>query len=540
MYDLAIKNGFIVDGSGSKPFKAHVYVKDGKIAEISSGEHTAEKIIEAGYLKVSPGFVDIHSHSDCSFQQLPTHEGKLSQGVTFELVGQCGMSLVPLNKKNMESTIKSLSSAMGVPFDGRAFPAQAYAGNSSHGFICDFAHYAAEVNRRGISVNLGALIGHGTLRSFLAGWELRDLSETEMEAMCRLLDDLLSQGAVGLSLGLIYPPGSFCDTKEIMALARTLARRDRLLAVHMRNENEGVFRAVDEIIGVARETGVRLQISHLKLMGESQWGRADELLAALEAARSEGIRVQCDQYPYTASSSPLTSCFPGWAMEGGYERFVRRLRDNEEWDKIRQTGFPELYKRGGPERTVITNTNGAQKDLEGLNLIEAADKLGLPLFEAMREMLILCGGTIGCIYHSINEGDMLKIMAQRDIAIASDGTAFANSVSYNKFHPRSTSTFPRFLRFVREKKLMPIEDAIRKISALPARFMGLEDKIGKLAPGFPADIAVFDEEKITDRADYQTPHLAPDGISHVIVNGKIAYKDNSPTVNRSGTFYLMR
>ena len=528
MFDLAVKNGLVADGRRTRPFAAHVYVKDGKIAEISGDEHPAGKIIDAGGQVVSPGFIDIHSHSDCSFQQNPTHEGKLAQGVTFELVGQCGVSLVPLNVKNRDSVIQTAAGSFGVPFDGNDFSA------------CDFAGYAAELKRRGISVNLGGLIGHGTLRSFIAGWELRRLTAAETDAMIDLLDGLLSQGALGLSLGLIYPPGSFCDTSEIMALAGTLAKRDRLLAVHLRNENEGVFGAFDEMIGVARATGVRLQISHLKLMGEAQWGRAEELLARLDAARAEGIRVHCDQYPYTASSSGLTSCFPGWALEGGYNKLVERLRDSAEWERIKQTGLPELYRRGGPGRVVITDTHGVMKNCEGLDLNKAAEKMGLALFDAMRELLISCGGITGCVYHSIDSGDMLKIMARIDIATASDGTAYAISVPRDRFHPRSSSTFPRFLRLVREKRLMPLEDAVYKITALPAGLMGLENRIGRLAPGYPADITVFDYEKINDPADYQTPWLAPGGISHVVVNGVIAFENHCPGRNRPGMFYLMK
>ena len=527
-FDSAVKNGLIVDGSLSKPFAAHVYIKDGKIAEISGEEYSSVKSIDAGGHIVSPGFIDIHSHSDCSFQQNPTHEGKLAQGVTFELVGQCGSSLVPLNERNRDSVIRTVGSSFGVAFDGNAFTGR------------DFNDYAAELKRRGVSVNLGGLIGHGTLRSYIAGWVLTQLNAAQMEAMCDLLDGLLLQGALGLSLGLIYPPGSFCDTGEILSLAKTLAKRDRLLAVHMRNENEGVFRALDEMIGVAEKTGVRLQISHLKLMGESQWEKADELLDKVDRARLEGVRVNCDQYPYTASSSALTSCFPGWALEGGYGKFVERLKNEAEWEKIKQTGLPELYKRGGSKCAVITDTCGALIDYEGLNLDEASEKMGVPLFEAMREMLISCGGIIGCIYHSINEADVLKIMARTDIATASDGIAYAVSQSRNKFHPRSSSTFPRFLRLVRENALMPIEDAVYKITALPAAIMGLGNKLGRLAPGYPADITVFDYERIRDRADYQKPWLLPEGIRCVIVNGEMAYENNSATGNRPGRFYLAK
>jgi N-acyl-D-amino-acid deacylase len=529
MFDCAIKNGTLVDGSRKKPYKASLYIKDGRIAEITADDSKAARTsFDAAGRVVSPGFIDMHSHSDCSYLTVPTHEGKLVGGVTFELVGQCGTSAIPLNPRNKADTLRYVSSNFSTKFDPETFPAT------------DFDGYASHIEQFGVSVNIGGLIGHGTLRASVIGWEMRQLSLDETETMCALLDEQLSQGAIGLSLGLIYPPGSFCDTREIIALAKVLAKRDRILAVHMRNENKGVFDALDEMISVAKKTGVKLQVSHLKLMGTDQWGRADELLAKIDLARAHGVRIHCDQYPYCASSSALTSCLPKWAMEGGFEQLVKRLNTPEIFAEIAANDMPEMKNRGGPDRIVIVDTHGAFTEVEGMTLHEAANLMNLEVTEFIRQILIRCDGMVRCIYHSIDRGDMLKIMARTDVATASDGTAYSLVNMPGKLHPRNTSTFPCFLRTVREEGLMPLEDAVYKITALPAALIGLDNKIGYLREGYTADITVFDYNTIADTATYHRPNLAPVGIDYVFVNGELVLDHGKVTNMRPGRVYRIR
>lgn len=525
MFDYAIKNGTVVDGSRQQPTTANLYLKDGRIAEISTNDRPAHHIVDASGRVVAPGFVDIHSHSDASYLTVPTHQGKLVGGVTFELVGQCGISLIPLSQRNYAHTLQYLSSNFSTKVSPETFPAT------------DFATYASHVEQSGVSVNMGGLIGHGTLRGSIVGWEMRQLSPPETKAMCALLDQQLEQGALGLSLGLIYPPGSFCNTEEIIALAEVLARRDRMLAVHLRNENKGVFDALDEMIAVAKKTGVKLQISHLKLMGPEQWGRANELLAKVDLARAQGVRIHCDQYPYCATSSGLTSCLPNWAMEGGLEQLVQRLREPETFAKIVANDLPELQNRGGPKRIVISDTHGAFTEVEGMTLQEAADSMEVTVPEFVRQALLRCGGAVRCIYHSMDRGDMLRIMARTDVATASDGTAYSLDSMPSTLHPRNTSSFPRFLRTVREERLMPLEDAVYKITALPATLMGLDDKIGLLREGYAADITVFDYDTIADTATYQQANSAPLGIDYVFVNGELVLDHGKVTDKRPGKLY---
>ena len=527
MYDCALKNGTIVDGSRKKPFVGNLYISDGKIAEISTEEREAARVCDVSGLTVAPGFVDIHSHSDASFLTVPTYEGKLRGGVTFELVGQCGISMVPLTPESREDTMRTIERSLDQKVSESVFSATDYAG------------YARAVTETGISINQGGLVGHGALRACIIGWQMRQLTPQETDAMCRLLEEQLDQGAMGLSLGLIYPPGSFCDTQEILALARVVASRDKLLAVHMRNENQGVFDALEEMIGVALATGVRLEISHLKLMGKSQWGRAGELLARIDLARAQGARIHCDQYPYCASNSVLTSCFPKWAMEGGFPKLVERLKDNEQFEKIFSGGLPEMDARAGADRINIGYTGGHFTEIEGMTLVEMAAYMKMPLFNAMREALIRCEGVINCIYHSINRQDMLTIMSRRDVCTASDGSAYDLSHLVGRPHPRSSSTFPRFLRIVREEKLMPIEDAVYKMTALPAVLMGLGGKIGCLKEGYRADITVFNAETVADRATYLDPSLKPVGIERVFVGGVEVLSDGQISDSRPGTFFLI-
>lgn len=525
MFDYAIKNGLIADGTRGIPYKASVYIKDGRIADISKDEKASENSIDAAGLIVSPGFIDIHSHSDASFMTVPSLEGKLLGGVTFELTGQCGISLMPMNDRNRAETIQNVARSFDLDVVEEDLEAR------------DFSSYASSVEKKGIAINQGGLVGHGTLRSHVAGWEMRQLSPDELSQMCCLLDIMLAQGALGLSLGLIYPPGSFCDTSEIIALANIVVKHDKILAVHMRNENKGVFDAADEMLSIAKETGVKLQISHLKLMGVNQWGRAGELLAKIDFARAQGVRVHCDQYPYCASSSVLTSCLPKWAMDGGYARLAERLKDQKEFERIFADNLPEMGNRGTPDRIIVNFTGGAFPEAEGKTLAEMAEYMKLPLFEAMRQALIRCNGIINCIYHSVDERDMLKIMARTDIATCSDGLAYDISRLPGRPHPRNMSSFVRFLKIVREHRMMPLQDAVYKITAFPAALLGLDSEIGIIKVGYAADITIFNPDTIGDTATYDEPWLKPIGIECVLANGRLVLQNGAVTGARSGKFY---
>lgn len=529
MFDLAIKNGIIVDGTRKKPYEASLYIKDGRIAKIGAGTEDAAEIIDAKGHIVAPGFINIHCHSDMSYLACPTYESMLTSGVTFELAGQCGESCIPVSEKNFES-----QASLGGLLKSESYEPKNY---RPRGIVS----YKEDVEATGISINVGMMIGHGSLRSAVIGWEQRALTEEELEKMCGLLDSELKAGALGVSFGLIYPPGSFCDTDEIKALARVCAANNKVLAVHMRNENVRVFEALDEMIEVAADTGVRLEISHLKLMGRKMWGRSGELLARVDMARARGISVHCDQYPYDASHSGLQSSLPKEAVDGGYEKMVENLDDDEWWDRISAHGtLPELDNRGGAANVTVNELlpGSGLPEIIGKSLTEIAGMYGMSVSDAVRYILKNCFGKVQCVYHNMSMEDVLNIMSQRDISVVSDGTAYELKNHNGVPHPRNAGTFARFFRLVREHGLMPIEDAVYKVTGLPASVIGLDDRFGFLKEGLDATVTVFDKDSITDRATFETPDLPSEGIDYVFVNGQMVLDHGKVTDARPGKVIL--
>ncbi len=511
MFDYAITGGVIADGTGAAPYSANLYMQDGKIARITPELLPAAKVFDAKGHIAAPGFIDLHAHSDRLYQDNPTMESKLTNGITFEFTGQCGSSAVPVTALNLTEKNN----------DG----------------ITDIDSYAEDITRRGISVNIGTLIGHGTLRQAVIGNGNRQLTPEGLEKMCGLLGELLDQGAGGVSFGLIYVPGVFCDTAELIAIAKVVASRGKLLAVHMRNENRHVFEALDEMIAVARASGVRLEISHLKLMGQDQWGRAQELLDKIDRARAEGVDIHCDQTPYTSSHTSLYPCFPRYAMDGGFAAFTELLKNDESWAEMSKDGLQEMYDRCSPDRITVDALGGnVLPQCLGHTLTEIADILEMPLLEAFRYMLIRSGGKGGAFYRCMDEGDMLKIMARRDISVISDGNALSFGQKAGTTHPRNFGTACRFLRIVREHKLMPIEDAVRKLTGLPASTLRVDDRFGLLKEGMDATITVFDKDTVTDKATYENPRRQSEGIDLVVVNGQTVLQDGHPTAARPGRF----
>lgn len=513
MYDFIIKNGLIVDGTRSKPFMGNLYASEGKIVKItdaatdSAENESAKEIYDVEGHVVSPGFINLHSHSDNSYLATKSYESMLDGGVTFEVCGQCGLSCVPL--KDILPPIPGMGLLKLSAEQLSDMPRT-------------MAEYAETIDAAGISINIGMMIGHGSLRAAIAGLDQRDLTPEELKAMCELLDSELKAGALGVTFGLIYAPGSFCDIEEIKALARVCKANDKVLAVHVRNENRYVFEAVDEMIEVAAETGVRLEISHLKLMGTTMWGRADELLAKIDLARAKGVSIHCDQYPYDASGSALISSFPKEASDGGQAALIENLKDDAFWNRISENGtLPELAFRGGAENIIVSDIAGADwPEIIGKSLTEVAEMLGTSLGDGVRQVLMRTGGAAQCTYHNMSMDDVLTIASQRDISVISDGTAYALDNYGGCPHPRNCGSFPRFFRLVREKNLMSIEDAVYKCSALPSTIVGTDDQFGFLKEGLDATITVFDQNTITDCATYDQPTLRNKGIDYVFVNGE--------------------
>jgi N-acyl-D-amino-acid deacylase len=529
MYDLVLTGGTIVDGTRAKAYVADVCIKDGKIAEITekfAGE--SKEVVDISGKTISPGFINIHSHSDACPLVDYEPESKLYQGVTTEITGNCGISILPSTPESNASISEYFFSQLELPV-----------GDLSIEGMHTLEDYAKRVNAKGTSINYGQLVGHGTLRGAVMGFVNRDPDENEMEQLKAALERELKNGAFGMSLGLIYPPSAFCQTEELVELAKVLKKYDALLTVHMRNEGPRIFQAVDEMIDITRRSGVHLQISHLKLMGKPQWGRAQELLDKIEAARQEGMTITCDQYPYTATSTSMTALMPHWAHDGGLPALLARVKEPSE--ELKAAAAQEMDNRGGPAAVLVASTHGYHPEWEGKTVAELSEIMGMAPVDVVMTVLAECKTSVACIYFSINEDDMMLIMKDMRICIGSDGYGFSydRSITNTNPHPRSFGTFPGFLRIVRESGLMPLEDAVYKLTGLPASFLGMKDR-GTLEVGKVADLTVFDSENVRDTSTFLDSVRKPEGIFHVLVAGQFAMRDGEATGVKKGTVLLKK
>lgn len=525
MYDLVLSGGLVVDGTRAKPYPASVCIQGGKISKITSEPVSGAEVLDVSGLVVAPGFIDIHSHSDASPLVDYPVESKLAQGVTTEIVGNCGVSNLPATPEHRDEIERYISAELELPLYGKKI------------VQLSLADYVQAIKANGASINYGMLVGHGTLRLAVMGFVNRAPTEQEMEQLKALLERELSGGAFGMSLGLIYPPSAFSAKEELIELAKVLKKHDAILAVHMRSESLHIFEAVDEMLEITEKSGVHLEISHLKLMGKPQWGRSGELLAKINDARSRGLNINCDQYPFTASSTALTALMPHWSHAGGAGAMLKRLQTRE-GTLCREIG-EEMENRGGPETILISSTHGFHPEYEGCYISDLAKRFGLEPVETVIKLLIECETSVNCVYFCINEADVLNIMSQMFISVGSDGYSMSYDPQFTKTnpHPRSFATFPQFFQTVRERRLMPLEDAVYKVSGLPAGVLGIKDR-GVIREGAVADLTVFDPARIASRSTFMESKRRPEGIPYVIVNGQFAMREGKLTEKREGTVLL--
>ncbi|MCT4606845.1 MAG: amidohydrolase family protein [Marinisporobacter sp.] len=526
MYDYILANGIIVDGSGEKPYVSSVAIKGDRIVDIRKTFDQRENVIDVNGLIIAPGFIDIHTHSDGYPLKEELSESKVYQGVTTELAGNCGNSLFPCDANSIETIRAFIKSKFQTTVDRSDWPSYS---------IKDFAH---RIEGRKKSINWASLVGHGTLRAAVMGMENRRPTPKEMELMKRMLDNEIKAGAFGISLGLPYPTGNFSDTDELIELAKVIRDNDAIMTAHIRGESDKIFDAIEEMKVVARESKAHIHISHLKLMGKGQWGKAEKLLTIIKEANKDGLNITCDQYPYNASSTGLSVLVPKWVHEGGVKKMIERL-NNLERQKILEEISIEMERRGGADRVYIASTYGKKPMYEGYTIKELADKIDLTKSEVVAKLLTECNGKVSCIYFSMSDEDVLNILKEKDIAIGSDGHAFRydGSMSTGKPHPRSFGTFPRAIKMIREHQLLSLEDAIYKMTGLSAKIMGLKDR-GLIKIGYIADIVIFDREKIKDTSTFDHPFQKPEGIPYVFVSGKPAIYKNMQTKERNGQVIL--
>ena len=524
MYSLLFRGATLVDGSGDASRQADVALDGEKIAAVGACRAaSASEVIDAQGLILAPGFIDIHSHTDTTIFRNPEVASKAFQGVTTEVVGNCGLGVFPVKKERLEQLADFLR------LHDFHLPA---AGFGWH----DFASYADQIDRNGAGINLAPLVGHAPLRIAAMGTENRPPTSTESELMGRMLGEALRQGAWGMSTGLIYPPGSFAATEELIALAKTLASHRALYASHIRNEGNRLLAALGEAIAIGKESGARVQVSHLKALGKGNWGGSAAALAKIAAARKAGVDIAADQYPYAASATTLAALIPQWAQEGGVARMLQRLEVPELRLRLAAEIGAEIAAREGAEGITVSNcASRHHRQLSGRTIADIARSWRCAPADAVIRLLVEADGAVGAIFFSMSEEDVTRILADPQVAVGSDGHGLdAAADAGEATHPRSYGTFSRVLgHYVREKKVLSLEAAVRKMSSLPAGRLGLSDR-GLIKPGFAADLVLFDPAEIKDLADYQDPHRYSQGVVHLLVGGESVIRDGKPTGRRPG------
>ncbi len=523
MLDLVLKNGRVVDGTGNPWFFGGVGVKDGTIVDVGKIGRKSQETIDVGGRVISAGFVDGHCHSDLMVLDDPLSEIKLQQGVTTEVLGNCGMTPAPFTERNLD-----LLRSYVEPVLGRTEREWSWETVES---------YVDSLLEAKPSENVATYVGHGTLRIAVMGFENRPASADELDRMKRLLEEGLQAGAVGLSLGLMYAPGSYTSREELAELCSVLPMYDGLLATHIRGEGNSLIPSIEEVIWLAETCGVSLQISHLKAAGRSNWGGVTTAMELIEDARSRGLDVTCDVYPYTAGSTTLTSLLPPWVLEGGVSRALERLKDPASRKRIKEElghehdGWDNLLASTGWDSVYISSlSKGNGANLEGKHIAEISEMRGMEPADCMMDLLLEQDGKVSIVFFHMAGADVDQVVRWDRSLIASDSL----HDQAEKPHPRLYGTFPHVLaRYVREDRLLTLEEAIRKMTSFPARRFRL-GKRGLVAPGYAADLVVFDPETISDRATYDDPKRFPEGISCVQVNGEIVVESGVHRGVRAG------
>jgi N-acyl-D-amino-acid deacylase len=521
-YDLLIRGGIVYDGLGNPGIEADVAIRGERIVGIGKrlNANGANRILEAKGLAVSPGFIDMHTHTGAHLIANPLAESHIRQGITTEISGNCGSSPFPVADSRIPEIEEMLKKQFQVEFSWR-----------------DMEGFFHRLEEQGIALNYATFVGHGNIRGKVVGYEDQAATPDQIAEMQSLIEEHMSAGAWGLSTGLEYTPSSFAATDEIIQLCHKVAELGGIHSTHMRNEDNYVLESIDETIQIARETGVSTQISHLKMALPANWNKIDEALAKIELANKEGTRILADRYPYIAAATGLSSFFPQWARAGSTEDFIQRLKDPSMDSRFRAHLKEEEQEIGSWKNVrisaVVTERN---KTYEGLDIINCSELSGKQPYEFMRDIIIEEENQVGMVKFVMNEDNLKQILAHPLVTVGSDGNAVATSgvLGTGKPHPRYYGTFPRFLgKYVREEKILTWPEAIRKITSVTAQKLGFAGR-GQVSRDYYADLVLFDPETIIDRATFDDPHQYPDGIQTVIVNGTIVLHQGECTGELSG------
>ncbi len=510
MYDIKIINGKIIDGTSAPFYYGEIGIKNGKIVKVASKViEDAKRIIDAKGKIVSPGFIDSHSHSDFPLLVNRKAESKIRMGVTTEVIGQCGNSAAPKVAKHTDFFGYELSEL-----------------GSNYQTMKD---YLELIERKGIAVNVIPLVGHGNIRANVMGEDDRAPTQEEMERMKTELRKALEDGAFGMSTGLIYPPGCYSTTDELVELSKVLSYYNALYVTHMRNEEDNLIKSIKEVLTIAREAATSVHISHFKACNEENWGLVNEGLKLLDVAREKGIDVTADQYPYIASSTSLKTLIPQWAHDGGVNKLRERVLDDNTRNRIKQE---ILDKHKQFEKLSCVMVSSCQKEsnkkLEGLNLVEIGKLQNKDPIDACLDLLLDEDFGPSMVRFSMSEDDVKKVMQHPLVMIGSDASCMATQgpLSKGKPHPRAYGTFARVLgKYTRDENVISLENAIYKMTGMPAARFMLQDR-GLIRENMHADITIFDKDLIIDTASYKEPHSYARGIVCVIVNGQVVLENN--------------
>lgn len=519
MLDILIKNGAVVDGSGSPAFSADVAVAGGRIVAIGAGlTQEAKTVIDARGLHVAPGFIDPHTHSDLTLLKDPRGMSKVRQGVTTEIVGNCGSSAAPLHGKAV-AELEADAAEIGIRRTWHSM-----------------AEYLEHIRKAGVGINVIALVGHNTVRGCVLGYDDVQPTPRQQKAMERLVAESMEQGARGLSSGLFYPPGFYARTAEVVGLAAAAARYNGIYASHIRSESDGLIESVREAIEIGEKANVRVEVAHVKLEGYQNWGVMDQLMATIDDGVRRGVKLGFDQYPYVACSTWLGAILPYWAQQGGGKAVGQRVADKA----IRA----QLTKDFAENRADWDNRSGVRewseilitdcpnrRAVQGMDVAQIAEKDGKDPLETALDLIAVSDGAVAAVYFDQLEENVRTLMRHPLVTVGSDGRAVSpeGELGARQVHPRYYGTFARVLgRYVREEKVLTLEQAVRKMTSMTAERFGLAGR-GEITVGSCADITIFDASRVKDAATFAEPAQYAVGIPYVIVNGAVTIAQEQHT-----------
>ncbi len=518
-YDLVLRNGRIVDGTGNPWFAGDVAIRGDRIVAIGRVERDrAKREIDATGLVIAPGFIDMHSHSDFLLLEDGNAESKIRQGVTTEVLGE--------------------GDSAG-PYEGKLSPRQVTVGGKLEQWST-LGEYLDLIDRAGVATNVASYVGLNNAWQAVMGESFDRPSGEQIQEMRQLVERAMQDGAFGLSSQVMMPPGSLATTDDIVEIAKAVEPFGGIYSTHIRNEGTGVFESVKEAIEIGERAGVAVDVIHLKIADQQLWGRMDEVVALLDAARKRGVNVQANVYPYTRGNNNLVSIIPPWAHEGGRDALLERLRDTEQRERLKRDindgveGWYNHYTAVGGDwsRMLVSGNNRfAGLTMDRVMSLRTQDKTNADLLDELFDFLIEEQGSVSTVYAHHTETDMNLAMRQPWCSIGSDGSAYSieGPLRRGNPHPRNFGTFPRVLGvYVRESGLLRLEEAVRKMTSMNAAKIGLRER-GLLVPGFFADVTVFDPQTVIDRATYTDPFQYNEGIAYVIVNGIVVFADGKHT-----------